>query len=188
MMTTNSPNGARRLLDREAPADYLREWTDRIAAENKTAEPGTNSAVVFRIGSEWLALPTAVFEEVAEHCVLHVIPHRRGGIVAGMVTIRGELLLCASLAKLLGIEEPAAEMRTILRRLLVARADGERVALPVDEVHGVLRYHPRNLQPVPATLAQAASTYTLGLLPWENRSVGCLDADLLFYTLNKSLS
>ena len=61
-------------------------------------------------------------------------------------------------------------------------------ASPVDEVFGVHRYHPRELRPAPATLAESKVTYTTGLLPWRDRTVGCLDDELLFYTLNKSLS
>lgn len=171
------------LLDREIPADYLREWTERVAAEKTIAESGTHSVVIFRIGVEWLALPTTVFQEVADNCVLHTIPHRRGGVVAGMVAIRGELLLCTSLGKLLGLQQDAE-----FKRLLIANRDGSRVAFAVDEVHGVSRYHPRELNPAPATLAHTDAAYTTGLLRWQDRSVGLLDDELLFYTLNKSFS
>ena len=188
MRTTQSHNGAVHLLDREPPADYLYEWTARIAAEKKIVETGTNSAVVFRVGVEWLALPTSVFQEVAENCTLHTIPNRRGGIVAGIVTIRGELLLCASLVKLLGLEQSSNGKYFLKQRLLVAAREGNRVAFPVDEVHGVVRYNRRELNSVPATLAHAAATYTIGLLAWQERTVGCLDDELLFYTLNKSFA
>lgn len=183
MSMSSLRNGASHLLDREPPADYLDEWTQRIAAENKVVEPGTSSVVIFRVGLEWIALPTAIFQEVSASCVLHTMPHRRGGIVAGLVTIRGELLLCASLAKLLGIEQ-----ENVCRQLLVASRDGKRVAFPVDEVHGVVPYHARELKPVPATLAQSTTIYTLGLLRWRDRTVGCLDDELLFYTLDKSFA
>jgi len=186
MRTTEFSNGALHLLDCAPPADYLREWTERIAAEKMVGEAGTNSVVIFRIGVEWLALPTSVFQEVAEKCTLHTMPHRRGGIVAGLVTIRGELLLCASLAKLLGLDETLNGKHVSDQLLLVANRDGSRVAFPVDEVHGVVRYHRRELNPVPGTLAHAAAIYTIGLLSWQERTVGCLDDELLYYTLNKS--
>jgi chemotaxis-related protein WspD len=177
------------LFDRELPSDYRREWTQRVAAEKKDIERGTSSVVVFRVALEWLALPASIFQEVAEHCILHPIPHRRGGTVAGLVTIRGELMLCASLADFLGIEKDLQHTNErIGKRLLVANRKGSRMAFPVDEVHGVVRYRPRDLKPVPATLAQAASTYTIGLLPWQDRSVGCLDDELLFYSLDESFS
>lgn len=184
--------GALRLLDRESPDDYLREWTARIAAEKTVADAGTMSGLIFRIGPEWLSLPTRIFQEVAEHCMVHSLPHRAGGVVLGVVNIRGELLVCASLAVLLALENADADKpgsgRKICRRLLVVNRDGNRLACPVDEVFGVQRYHPRELRPVPATLAESAVTYTTGLLPWRDRTVGCLDDELLFYTLNKRLS
>jgi chemotaxis-related protein WspD len=187
-----SSTRALHLLNRTPPEDYLREWTARIAAEKKTAEPGTNSVVIFRLGLEWLALPTRLFQEVAEHCTLHTVPHRRGGILAGLVNIRGELLLCASLGALLGLDQamPAGsdKKRTVYARLLVANRAGNRLAFPVDEVHSVTRYHPRELKPLPATLANAAAPFTLGLLPWGERTVGCLDDELLFYKLDQSFA
>jgi chemotaxis-related protein WspD len=182
MRTAESPNGALHLFDRAPPADYLREWTERIAAEKMLGETGTNSVIIFRVGVEWLALPTSVFQEVAENCPLHTIPHRCGGIVAGMVTIRGEILLCASLAKLLGLEQTSNGKHLPDQRLLVANRDGNRVAFPVDEVHGVVRYDRRELNSLPAV------NHIIGLLSWQERTVGCLDDELLFYTLNKSFA
>lgn len=189
---SESLNGAVHLLDREIPADYLHAWTERIASENVVTEAGTNSVLVFRVGPEWLGLPVQIFEEVAEHCVLHTVPHRRGGTLAGLVNVRGELLLCASLGALLGVESGGARIRDdgriVCDRLLVARRDASRLAFPVDEVQGVVRYHPRELKPVPATLANASATFTIGLLPWSDRTIGCLDDELLFYKLEKSFS
>ena len=182
--------GALRLLDRESPEDYIREWTERIAQEKKTVETGTVSVAIFRIGVEWLALPTRIFQEVAEQCPVHTLPHRTSGAVAGLANVRGELLVCVSLGAVLGIEERAGEKTTarIFKRLLVANRDGSRLAFPVDEVFGLHRYHPRELNAAPATLAQGKVSYTIGILPWRDKTVGCLDDELLFYTLNKSLS
>ena len=189
---TAAATGALLLLDRETPADYLREWTERIAMEKKAADVGTTSALVFRIGVEWLALPTQIFQQVAEQCPVHSLPHRIDGVVKGIVNIRGELFVCVSLGAVLGLEkEPdsaRATGRRIYSRLLVANRAGNRLAFPVDEVLGVHRYHPRDLRPVPATLSESKVTYTLGLLPWRDRTVGCLDDELLFYTLNRSLA
>lgn len=184
--------GAARLLDRETPADYLREWTERIAAEKKVTDAGTMSVLIFRIGVECLALPTHIFQEVAEACAVHSVPHHRDGTLVGLVNIRGELLICVSLELLLGLEKSAEEKketaRRVYRRLLVVNRDGNRLAFPVDEVYGMHRYHPRELRTVPDTLSRKTATYSLGILPWQNRTVGCLDDGLLFYTLGKGFS
>ena len=46
----------------------------------------------------------------------------------------------------------------------------------------------RNCKEPPATLAKSNLSYTQGLLPWQGRTVGLLDADRLFSSLNRSLT
>jgi len=185
-------NGSARLFDREVPEDYLREWTTHVAARKKVVEVGTKSVVIFRFATEWLALPTDIFQEVVDQCVVRTVPHYRGGILSGLTNIRGELLLCVSLGVLLGVEKAAPAQRPEKRashgRLLICNRKGDRLAFRVDEVYGLHRYHPRDLRDVPATLSKAAGTYIVGLLPWHDRTVGCLDDELLFYALNKGLA
>jgi chemotaxis-related protein WspD len=184
--------GTALLLDRALPPGYLSEWTGRIAARSEVSDFGTQSVVIFRIGKEWLALPTRVFREVTEDCPFHSLPHRGGHIATGLVTVRGEILTCVSLETLLGLEpesrtEERKSQATYARVALVDRG-GNRFAFPVSEVCLVVRYHPRELQEVPTTLAHATAAYTLGLLPWQGHTVGCLDDELLFYTVNKGLA
>jgi len=185
--TATPPDYALHLLDRRPPDDYLRECTRRIAVEKTEDEGDAVSVMIFRVHAEWLALPTIVFQEVVDSYALHSVPHR-GGILAGIVTIRGELLICAYLAKLLGLEEVSNKNQSPDRRLIVVEREESRIAFPVDEVHGVARYWRGELRPVPATLRQATATYTTGLFSWRDRTVGCLDDELLFYNLNKSFA
>ena len=63
---------------------------------------------------------------------------------------------------------------------------GGRLAFPVAEVHGIEAHAPAELRPVPETLALASARYAGGILIWQGRSVGCLDHDHLFTTLNRS--
>jgi chemotaxis-related protein WspD len=191
-VTNAKGSAADRLLDRDMPEDYLREWTQHVAAEKKSVEPGTKSVVIFRIGVEWLALPTLIFQQVAEECALHKMPGRGREILSGLVNIHGELVLCVSLEKVLGLGTEAEGNkktgRTIYQRLMVCNRNGDRLAFPVQEIHGLALYHPRDLRELPSTLSKSAAKYTLGVLPWEGRTVGCLDDELLFYALIKGLS
>ncbi len=179
-----------RLLDHKLPANYRREWTELFSQKKTAVRLGTLSAVIFRIAAEWLALPTSVFQEVVEHRAIHSLPHRRQGVVMGLTNIRGELLICVSLGRLLGLPQEIRKEKpqTAYDRLLVTQWNGNRFVSPVDEVYGVQRYHPQDLKEVPATLARNAPNYTQGLLSWRNKTVGCLDEELLFYTLNRSLT
>lgn len=190
------------LLDRPLPPDYRRERAEHYAQVKKIAQPARFSVVIFRLASEWLALPTTAFQEVAERRAMHTLPHRRRGLALGLVNVRGELLVCASVARLLGLEQPAARDHTVARaarpvvfdRLLVTSWNQQRVAFPVDEVHGIQRFQKDELKEAPATIARSAQTYTHGVLNWHGgasgtqRTVGLLDAEVFFTTLNRSLS
>jgi chemotaxis-related protein WspD len=184
--------GAGALLDRELPPGYQQEWTRHFAQPARVEESNTHSAVIFRVGAEWLALPTAVLEEVAEQRAVHSLPHLRGGAVLGLVNVRGELLVCVSLAALLGVDAGAVveidARRQVHRRLLVIRYDSGRAVLPTDEVYGIHRYHPRELRETPATVSKAAPNYTRALLPWREQTVGLLDDARLCHALDRSLS
>jgi chemotaxis-related protein WspD len=185
-------DGAAKLLDAYAPENYLTDRTAHFAAATADAEDGeTRSVVIFRVASEWLALPTAVVVEVANLLPIHSLPHRPNNVVLGLASVRGELLVCVSLGQVVGAEPAAAAGKghrsSIYRRLLVIRRDAVRVVCPVDEVHGIHRFHPRELTGVPTTVGKATTTYSTALLPWQGHTVGTLDDQLLFYTLRRSL-
>lgn len=182
--------GAAAMLDADSSADYFAERTATIAAPVRAAEAGIRSVVIFRVAAEWLALPAAAVMEVANLLPIHSLPHRTNGVVLGLASVRGELLVCVSLGRIVGVEPLAAASAphaTGNARLLVIRRDAVRVVCPVDEVHGIHRFHPRELRELPTTVAKAAVTYSTALLPWQTHAVGTLDDELLFYTLRRSL-
>ena len=166
-------NAAVQLLDRPLLPQYRREWTEHFAQPKQLAAPAKTSALLFRISAEWLALPTQAFQEVAEHRLVHSLPHRRQGIVLGLVNIRGELLICVSLGHLLGLERiprrPKRPRRTY-DRLLVTNWDGNRLVFPADEVRGIHRFQTSELKEPPATLAKSNLSYTQGLLSWQGQN------------------
>lgn len=183
------------LLDRPLPPDYRRERAEHYAQRKTISRPARLSVVVFRIGGEWFALPTTAFQEVAEHRAMHTLPHRRRGLALGLVNVRGELLVCASAARLLGLESsgagvpsPKSELGTVFDRLLVAVWNGQRVVFPVAEVQGIQRFHKDEMKESPATITRSSLTYTEGVFVWGDRTVGLLDAEAFFTALNRSLA
>jgi chemotaxis-related protein WspD len=180
------------LLQREPSAGYVEECTKHFAAGKHTDVSDLPPLVLFRIGAEWLALPAAVFKEIASPRTIHSLPHRRDGVVLGLVNVRGELLVCVSLGEVLGLDKtppPHTEAaRSGHRRLVVISRDGCRVAFQADEVHGIQHVSRRDLKEVPSTVVRAAATYTRAMLPWREKAVGCLDDQLLFHTLARSLA
>jgi chemotaxis-related protein WspD len=177
-------SAAAQLLNVEVPGSYTQEWTQHIAADKPAPPVETLSVVIFRVDAEWLALPSAIFKEIAGDRLIHSLPHRRNGALLGMVNIRGELLVCTSLQHILGVDAVTAAGN--VRRMLVIQQNNYRTVCPVDEVHGIERFQLQDLKQVPATLAAAAVTYTKAVLSWKRRSVGLLDADILFHALNRS--
>ncbi len=181
---------AEALLEREPPPGHLAESTRLVAGAKPVASHDTCSVVIFRLGAEWLALPTAVFEEVVGQRPVHSLPHRRGA-VQGIANVRGELLVCMSLHWMLNIgaaQSPAAALRQQPGRLLVLAHGGSRVVCQVDEVRGVHRFDPRQLQEVPATLARYAAAHTRAVLRLPKHTVGVLDEQALFQSIHRSLS
>lgn len=187
-------NAGRDLLERKPPEGYIAEWTE-LLLEQKDKRAATKAAVIiFRLGSEWLALPAQVFRELAPMRPVHFIPHRSGPILKGLANVLGTLRLCVSLHDLLGIEKierPAGRRsggpRTYERLAVVEKA-GECWVFPVDEVYGMYRFDSDELQSVPVTVSRSAVSYTKGLFSCEERSVGLLDEELLFYSLKRSIS
>ena len=179
-----------KLFDRPLPADYRREWTEHYAKEKSAAAPSRASAVLFRISTEWLALPSQAFQEIADKRPVHSLPHRRQGIVLGLANIRGELLICFSLGHLLhlGNLPTPGQLRNSYERLLVADWNGQRIVFPVDEVRGIHRYQLQDLRDPPATVAKSSLGYTQGIMDWQGNLVGLLDPDVLFTSLNRSIS
>jgi len=181
---------ALQLLDRPLPADYRAEWAAHFAKVQRVSPPVRTSAVLFRINAEWLALPTIAFQEVAEQRRTHSLPHQRQGIVVGLVNIRGELLICVSLGRLLGLDKTSSRqtIRTSYERLLVSNWEGSRLVFPVDEVHGTYKFEAAEIHEPPATVAKSRPSYTHGIFIWRQRPVGLLDPSLLFSALNRSLT
>ncbi|HEX4083963.1 MAG TPA: chemotaxis protein CheW [Chthoniobacteraceae bacterium] len=177
------------LLDRDIPEDYLEASAGHYAQVVETSTRGAASAVIFRVQDEWLALSTSVLKEICDLRTVRSLPHQRNAAVLGIVNVRGEMLVCISLAVLLssaGSAHAGAD-RLARMRLLVAARNGERLVFPVDEVHGVLRFDSAQLTEAPATVARTASTYTRAMLQWKDKAVGVLDEDLLFQSLRRAL-
>lgn len=175
----------RRFLDAPSPPEYLDEWTARLAKHGEAVAADVASVLVFRLGDEWLAVPVAVLVEVTRPRRPHRVPHR-GGLLAGVVNIRGELYLCARLELLLGVGavDPAAA-RHDNPRLVVLRRDGESWAFQADEVDQVRRLPAADLRPPAPTLARAAARATRGVFAAGARTVGLLDDARLFQALRE---
>ncbi|MCU0702522.1 MAG: chemotaxis protein CheW [Fimbriiglobus sp.] len=174
----------RRFLDAPSPPDYLGEWTTRLAAPEHAGATDAQSVLVFRLGREWLALPVGVLVEVTRDRPPHRVPHR-GGLLAGVVNIRGELHLAARLDRLLGVA--ASDTAATHPRMVVARRGSEVWVFAVDEVDQVFHIPAEAIATAPPTLARAAARVTRGVFRSNGRAVGLLDDTRLFQALREQV-
>jgi chemotaxis-related protein WspD len=181
----------RSLLDRPPPDGYVDEWRP-ILAQTKETETGESvSALVFRLGREWIAIRSRFLEEIVPTRTIHSIPHRTNAVLMGLANVRGELLLCVSLAEVLhlAVEEPARQgaAGAVFGRMVVAAHSGGRWVFPVDEVDSIYRFPLSDFETVPVTITKSASTCSRGIFTVDSRRIALLDEDLLFEALKGSL-
>jgi chemotaxis-related protein WspD len=189
----------------DAPVDVANANGSGNVGSNESAQSsGTHSAVVFRVADEWLALPTEALKQIEDLRPVHSLPHRRNRVVLGLVNVRGALTVVVSLGELLRLDRTAsakaasnekpgaaasahASRSGRYARMLVVAHDCEPVVFPVDEVHGVVRYAAGALKPVPDTLTRSSAAHAAGVLAWQGKTVGVLDAARVFASLTQSL-
>jgi len=184
-------DAARTFFDRDPPPGYLESWRAILEEPTTDGDGETRSVLVFRLGREWFALPAEVLVEVTMPRPLHRVPHRGGGL-AGLVNIRGQLQLCMSLHALAGLDDVPETDASPAARLLVlerdeAAGDG-RWVVGVDEVAGVHRLPRTAVRAVPSTVGQAQHRCSTALFDWQGRTVGLLDEQLVFAGLATMVS
>jgi chemotaxis-related protein WspD len=165
--------------------ETLREATERVAAKVSAERTNTESAFIFRLGTEWFALPTASCDRVIDQCSVHSIPHRSGGVLLGVGNVAGDLVLVVSLPVLFGL--PPLTGENAGDRMMLFAWRNARFALPVSEIFGVHRFHPEDRVTAPATLA-GTGAYSTSVLKWNEASAGFLDPDRLYHGIVKGVS
>lgn len=178
---------ATRLLDRYA---LPREDRDYSPGSETQTEIKTRSILVFRLGEEWLALPTRCLVEVSPLQAIHSLPHQRSRALLGVANVRGALVACLSLVELLGLDAapvPAQSSR-IMPRMLIVAAQGGSVVVPVDEVDGIYAMDETLLDSASASGSHANARFTRGVLQWKNYSLRLLDEEQLISAINRSLT
>lgn len=135
--------GARTLMQRALPATYRADWSAQFAEPQPPVRVTDRSALVFRIGSEWLCLPTHLCVCVAEVVAAHRLPHRHSKVLTGIVNVKGKLYPCMSLTALMdaGADQALVQAgRHAYPRLLIMQLAQQVFALPVQELSGIHRY------------------------------------------------
>jgi chemotaxis-related protein WspD len=191
---TRAPD-AHEFFNRPPPPDYLAEWSSRLAQPEHGSDEDLQSVVIYRLGSEWLAMNTTRLAEITDPHPVHSIPHRSNAVLRGLVNIRGQLRLCVSLHGLLGVgpapPDPSAAARvglpgspghTSYARMAILQLDGEQWVFVADEIVGVHRLSVSQFRKVPSTHPQGTS-HTQAVFDWKGHTVGYLDVERLVASL-----
>jgi chemotaxis-related protein WspD len=181
---------AQRNLQRAVDPAYRDTWARELARVAPPLRATDASAMAFRVGSEWLAVPLALLASIAPVARPHRLPHRTGGALLGIVNVDGRLVPAVSLAALLGIDAkdtPPPLGRHAFARLLVLALDGQSYALPVDEVHGVLRHASAAMRPAAAAVDRSPSPLVAGVVSDSELEAVLLDGALLQARLKEML-
>src|SRR5271170_7391320 len=110
---------ARSFFDRKAPEGYLAEWSELLGRPVGAGATDESALLIFRLGSEWLALALSVVSEVTGLRPVHRVPHRTNRVFSGLVSLRGQLQLCVTLHGLLDVDPSDASLDPSLNPRLV---------------------------------------------------------------------
>ncbi len=181
-------DAAARLLDRAPPEAYLEAWT-RTLRDRFGDDDGAQrfSAGVVRLGEELFAVPTETVVEVHPLAPIRSVPGRTSDVFRGLVSLRGEIHLCASLHALFGLAT-ATDADPAAQRLLVVRNAGEGWALIVDAVLDFERFDLADLRTSQVTVAKSAVHFTDGVIQTADGPAARIDPRRLFEGLTRSLS
>jgi len=182
-------DAGRALLERKAPEGYLEEWGKNLMKGKAAEREGARSVLIFCLGEEWYALSTQTVREIIEETIVHVIPHRSDHVLLGLVSVRGNLLLCFSLHDLLGLDGNKAGRvhRRAYKRMVVVEWDGWAWVFPVDEVIGMGAYDANVVDRTPVTLGKACPEFSTGFLDMDGNRVALIDENVLCPVLNRRL-
>ena len=191
----------RSLLERLPPGDYLQEWTTVLAEDKRGSESSTpsifDSAVrndqslalmIFRLAGELFALPVGVFLEVSTPFAVHSVPGRSNELFLGLVNVRGEIALAASLANLLGVSVAKGAGPQSVGRMAVAETAEGNWVFPIDEIYGIYLLNRDDVNSAPEAINTTNSSYVNGIFQWHNRLVAMLDPDPIFSMLTTKVA
>ena len=170
----------RHRLDLVATADHI------LPADTPQAGGATLSALVFRLGQDWLALPTTLLQEVSVLVPVHGIPYPRSRSLRGLCNVRGTLVPCLALDQLLGLAPEATPQDR--PRMLILDAPGGALVVQVHAVDAVHALPRALLQDARHASGLAASQLAAAVLQWQQRSITLLDAERLTQAMLRSLA
>ncbi len=151
------------------------DWADGPGRTEKTF-------MVVRVGTEHYAVPTVALAELIEPGMPRPMPEAPGWI-AGLIDLRGNLLLALSLHSLLGHGDPTGRSAPAAVAV-VLREGGGRLALLADAALGIERIAEESLHEMPEAMAGVGAYTVTG----PGRILGILSPDALLEQVRNELA
>lgn len=131
----------------------------------------TTQLVTFAIDDATYGVPVDLVQETLGHQPRTFVPLAQPG-VAGLVNLRGQVVLTVDLRPMLGLAPlaPGAEAM-----MVVVKVDGEAVSLLVDTVGEVLDVDESTFEGVPETLGAAMRALVVGVHKLDGKLILLLD-------------
>ncbi len=136
------------------------ETSSKFLASPIEKESAPFSVLIFRIGKQWMALPTAALKEITSYKkeLFHRVPLCRNSSILGIANLKGRLILGVSLHRLLNSVESGP-----FHRLIAIQCEERMRVFPVEEVAGIY-------------LCEKVSDATV---LWNGAPIKLLDAELI---------
>ena len=180
----------RNVLERKLTKNYEKDWAVVYSKDKQEHITDKESVTVFRLGDEILAIPTEYVMSINDIGNIHTVPHQNSNILRGLINLHGELKVCVSLGRLMGLNKAVNKVDEKLRvynRMIEISKDSKGYIFIATEVLGIHHITDKDLKDVPATISQAKGTFTQSLIEWNNIDISYLDVELVFYNLDKHL-
>ena len=175
------------LLDRHElnldAIDSTQDTEEQYSDESVVVD--TLSALIFRIGQHWLALPSSLLLEVSALVPVHGLPYPRNRTLRGLCNVRGTLVPCLALDVVLGLTTESTSQDH--PRMLILDAPGGALVVEVHAVEGIYALPQAQMHITSHASGLAASKLAAAVLQWQKRSLTLLDADRLTQTMLRSL-
>jgi len=182
MMTNHLNEEA--FFKQEIPEDYRQDWTKQIAQSKQEVRRQDKGAMLIRLGDEYVAWPSLSCLTVVSAHQIHAIPHRSHPVLKGLAAMRGQLLPCCSLARLLEIKTSSVIHE---QQLILLGSEQHPIGMLVEHIETYIRFHHDDEQDLPSNLMKTGVCFSQSMLDWKEQKIPLLDDKLIISAFERCM-
>lgn len=176
---------------REAARGLLRREVEPLPPLSSTfaerEQQKAASALVFRLGNQWLGLGCERIAEVAVAREPRRVAHRVTGRMEGLVAVRGELHLCVALIEVLQLGHRNEVNGDRARLVLLTPPQAAPIAFRANEVVGLRPILANEIEEVPSTLPATLAGCLAGVVAFEHGRLALIEEAALIQAMEEAL-